>query len=109
MHHKPCGFLGNSEIAGNLIAADSILAVRNHPKSDEPLIQTNGAILKDGSDFDGKFALSMMGTAFPSPPFGAETHAFGTAIRTEYTTRPACGRHLSQAVLGVGVEDHRFL
>src|SRR2546425_9680982 len=50
MQNKPCGFLSDTKIACNLIAAHSILAVDEHPQGREPFIQGDGGIFKNSSE-----------------------------------------------------------
>src|SRR6266478_3054065 len=44
--HEPCGLLSDTESASHFIGTDSVLAVRNHPDSDEPFVQRKCGILK---------------------------------------------------------------
>src|SRR6185437_8516091 len=50
LQHKPCRLLCNPQSAVQFIAADSVLAVGQHPYSGHPLIQAKGGILEDGSN-----------------------------------------------------------
>src|ERR1700688_1702958 len=60
MKHDPCRLLSDFNVARNLVAADSVLAVSDHPSCDHPLIQRNRGIFHDGSNLDGELALGMM-------------------------------------------------
>ncbi len=52
LKHEPSGFLGQVKCACDFIARNAVLAVAQHPHSSEPLVESNGRILKYGSDFD---------------------------------------------------------
>ena len=54
MEHKPRGLLSDSERPVNLVGANPILAVHEHPESAKPLVERERAILKDSADFDGE-------------------------------------------------------
>src|SRR5947209_4200874 len=38
MQHEPRGFLSDAKSAANFIGTDTVLAIGNHPNSDEPLV-----------------------------------------------------------------------
>src|SRR5712664_131954 len=54
MENKPRGLLSNSQSPPDLIGTDSVLAVDQHPKSDEPLVQCDCGILEYRSYLDGE-------------------------------------------------------
>src|SRR5438067_1229290 len=81
MHHEPSGFLRNAEIASNLIRADPVFAVANHPHGHEPLVERERRILKDRVDLDGKllpalFTLPPLLRSKPVVVFMAASRAF---------------------------------
>src|SRR5439155_26047610 len=84
MQHEPSGFLGHSQIAGNFVATDSVLAVGEHPRSSEPLVQSNRRILKDGSDLDGELALCMMAAALPQATVWIELYLLRVARQADH-------------------------
>src|SRR5680860_1856389 len=49
MNHEPCSFLRNADAAMNLIRTNAVLAVDDHPDGNEPLIQAECGVFKDGS------------------------------------------------------------
>jgi hypothetical protein len=51
---EPCGLLRNSDGAGNLTRAYSILGIGDAPDRDKPLVQAKRGILKDGPNFGGE-------------------------------------------------------
>jgi hypothetical protein len=59
MQDKPSRLLGNSKIAVNLVGANAILAASQHPEGQEPLLQRDRRILKDGLNLDGKLATAV--------------------------------------------------
>src|SRR5260370_30582320 len=60
MQNKPCGLLRNPKITGNLVGANTIAAIDQHPQSREPLVQRNRGILEDRSNLDGKLATALL-------------------------------------------------
>jgi len=43
----------------HLVAGDAVLASANHPDSHHPLIEAQGGILENGSDFDAELLLGL--------------------------------------------------
>src|SRR5262249_223325 len=66
VHHEPSGFLSNPDGAVNLVRADTVLAVGDHPKSHKPLVEADGRILKDGPDLNGKLLRAFAVLALPA-------------------------------------------
>src|SRR5579872_3950156 len=90
MQHEPSRLLSNFHIACNLVTADAILAVSDHPHRHEPLVERNGGIFHDGADFDGELAFGVMFGASPSAPFLAKFHSLAAARRAnDFAIRPA--------------------
>lgn len=54
MVHEPRCSLRDLQGAGNLVGRNAIFAVGDQPHSAHPLVERNGAVLKDGSDLDGE-------------------------------------------------------
>ena len=52
MNHA--GLLGDVQSARHLCAADSVLAVNDHPESRHPLVHTERGILEDTPDLDAE-------------------------------------------------------
>jgi len=52
MEHEPTGLLSDVERPRQFVGADAVLAVRQHPQRGEPLVEPNGAILKDRPELD---------------------------------------------------------
>jgi hypothetical protein len=100
--HEPCGLLRNAKSAAQFVGADSVLAVRNHPDRNEPLIQTEGGILKDGSDFGAELFASMSGLAFPQAASPKEADFLAPASGAGDAIGPAPSHHEFQAVVGIG-------
>src|SRR5207249_5718842 len=45
--HEPAGFLCDTERPRQLVGADAVLAVGEHPQRGQPLVEPDGAILED--------------------------------------------------------------
>ena len=100
MQHEPRGFLRNAERATNFVTADSVLCVRDEPDAREPLIQAEGRVFKNSSDFNRELALWVSRTALPAKLI-LEKADFGPAASwTHNPARPlwATGNEIAQTV-----------
>jgi hypothetical protein len=61
-------------IERRVVGTDAILAVRNQPDSDKPLVEGERGILKDSPDLDGELFPSVLALAFPHPASREESH-----------------------------------
>src|SRR2546430_6367653 len=50
VQHEPAGFLRDAKRPRQLVGADAVLAIGEHPQRGEPLVQPDGAILKDRAE-----------------------------------------------------------
>ncbi len=107
--HEPCGLLSNIQSAGNLVAADPILAVSKHPRCRKPLVQTDRAVLVDRADLDGELALSMMAAALPYAALWIEAYLLRAASWAGHATRPATHSKVVNAVVGIREIQDCFL
>ena len=106
VHHKPCASLSNANGSGQFIAANPVLAVCQHPSSNQPLVDADGGILPDGSDLDGELFARMLALALPHAASQDEAHVFASAGWTLDAVRPAQIDHVIKAVVGVSeVQD----
>jgi len=60
LEHEPRGLLGDAKSACQFIGADAVLAVRQHPDSNHPLVHAESGILEDGSDLDRELLLASL-------------------------------------------------
>src|SRR5579864_7151625 len=60
MEHEPSGFLRNAKVSVNLVGANAVLAVDQHPQSYKPFAQRHSGILENGPDFDGKLMRTLL-------------------------------------------------
>src|SRR5262249_11826747 len=102
MQHEPCGLLSDSKSAAHFVRTNAILAVRNHPNSDKPLIERECRILKDSSYFDRELFLGVLGFAFPQTASGDESHLFASASGAFHAIGPAALDHEGEAILWLG-------
>src|SRR6266849_4121162 len=103
MEHEPCGFLSDAKSAANLVRANAVLAVRNHPNGHEPLVERQGRIFHDGSDLDGELPMVVDVLALPLPLILKEHGILASASGAGHNTiRPAQLDHELEAVIGVG-------
>jgi CheY-like chemotaxis protein len=110
MQHKPSRLLSDLHVSRNLVTADTVLAVGDHPHRHEPLIQSDCRILHDGSDLDGKLALGVVGTALPEPTIRIEFNLVRSARRTDdLAIGPAPEGEIVNAVIGIREVNDCFL
>ncbi len=110
MHHEPCGFLRDAKIAGNLVAADSVLASSEHPRCRKPFVQAQRRILIDAANLDRKLPMVMSTLALPFALSRQESYIGATAYWTRNDTiRPAFMGQILDAGIGVIKQDDRFL
>src|SRR4051794_38354419 len=84
----------------DFVAADSVLAVHDEPNSGEPLVQTDGGVLENGSSFQAEAGPVMFSVALPYAGIGKVGDMLGTAVRTTHrAVRPAKLHHELFAVL----------
>src|SRR6266852_3215078 len=109
LQHEPCRLLRNAHVTRNLVTADTVFAVRKHPRCREPLVQRDRRILVDRSDLDGELALGVMAATLPSTALCIEANLGGSATGTNYTVRPATDSNVVDAVVRIREVDDRFL
>ena len=109
VEHKPCCFLSDAQRPVNLKRTDSILAVRDEPYARKPLIETNRGLLEDSPDFDGELPFGMSAAALPAPLIRQETDLVTPTGRASNSVRPAPCDDVTEAVIGIGEIDDRFL
>ncbi len=59
MQHEPCRLLSYADVPRQLIATYAILAIRNEPDCDQPLIQLDCGFFKDSSYLDRKLLAAL--------------------------------------------------
>src|SRR5207248_2379234 len=87
VHHEPRGFLGDAKIAGDLVAADAVLAVDEHPHRGQPLRERDRAVLEDAADLDGELLPATL--ALPDAPGGHVGALLALTVRAFDTAWPA--------------------
>ena len=58
MQHEPRALLCDAESAGQLAGANAVLAVAEDPVSAHPLVESERAVFKDGSNFEAELFLA---------------------------------------------------
>jgi hypothetical protein len=102
MEHEPSGLLGDSDCPVNLIGANAVLGISNHPDGSEPLVKSNGAIFDDGSHLDRELPFGVLLLALPNSASGDEPNIYTSASRARYTIGPAEFDHEVKADIRVG-------
>src|SRR6266566_201001 len=101
MEHEPTGFLRDAERPRQLVGADTVLAVGEHPERGQPLVEPDGAILKDRAKLDRELPPTV--TALPDAAGLEEARVSRFARGTGRALRPAQRGQKGQA--GVGVRE----
>ena len=110
MKHEPSGFLSDAKSAAHFVRTDSILAVGNHPNSDEPLVKRECRIFKDSPDLDRELPFGMDALALPLALIYEEYGVLALAGRADHNAiRPAQLDHKLEAVVRVGEVDDGLL
>ena len=109
MQHEPCGLLGDAEIAGNLIRANAILAVCNHPYGNKPFVERDWRILENSSDFRAELPVMMDALTLPFVLIGKEHHILASTGGAFDAVGPANRDHVGEAISGFAEELNGFL
>src|ERR1700722_2056722 len=110
MQHEPCRFLSYADGAGDLVGTDTISAIGDHPDHNQPFLQRNRGILKDGSNLCRELAFCVGALALPLALVVKEYNVIPTTGRADYyTIWPAQQSHVGQSVVRIGVENYRIL
>jgi hypothetical protein len=81
MEHKPCRLLRNANGAVKFVRRYAVLAGFKHPNCREPLLQSNGGVLKDRSGLEGEAWLRVRCVALPKAILGEVANLFRVALR----------------------------
>src|SRR5713101_8184603 len=102
MQHEPCGFLRYVYVACDFIAANSILAVSEHPSCGQPFIKTDWTIFHDGSKLDAELPLRVHGHALPETASREKVNLFTPTRRANHNTiGPALFGQIRKAVVRI--------
>src|SRR5436305_445987 len=85
VHHMPCGFLRNTQVARDLIAANAVLTTDQQPHRSQPFVEAKGGILKNCSDLYRELFSGVLIPAFPHASRGNEADVISPARRTHHT------------------------
>ena len=108
LEHKPCRFLSNPNRTGKFVGTNAVLAIRQHPDGNHPLIQADSGILEDGLDLYRELPLALF--AEPNPASLKERMLQPTTARTlDLAVRPAQLYSVIEGPMRVGKVDDRLL
>src|SRR5205085_10638572 len=93
MEHEPCGFLSDAKSAANFVGTDAILAVRNHPHSDKPLVEWQSGILKNRADLHAELFASMLALTLPETASRKKANFLASASGAGDAIRPSALNH----------------
>jgi len=96
------GFLGDAKRSMNLIRANAVFAIGNHPDGDKPLVEPKRGVLKDRSNLDRKLALCVRALALPLALLRQKRNVLAATSRANDTIRPAANRDVLKAIVSVG-------
>ncbi len=109
VEHKPCGLLSDAKSTAYFVRTDSVLAVGNHPNSDEPFVEWERGILKDGSNLGAELFASVFPFALPHPASSDESHIVAATSGALDAVGPAPRNHELEAVVRVREVDNCLL
>ena len=101
MEHEPAGFLRDTKRPRQLVRADAVLAVGQHPERGEPLVEPDGAVLENRAELHRELSPTL--TALPDAAGLEKAGVARFARRTGRPFRPAQRGQKGQA--GVGVRE----
>src|SRR5438270_11182736 len=108
LQHEPCGLLCDSQSAMNFQAADSVLAVNQHPESSHPLVEGDWRIFHNRSNLDGELLFAVI--AEPDAASLNEGMFRSFAARASYfPVRPAQSNGIVERPLRIGEINNRLL
>src|SRR5882724_1032953 len=102
VEHEPCRLLSDAKRATHFIGTNAVLAIGNHPNSDEPLAQRQCRIFEDSSNLYAELFFGMPSLAFPHPASRDEAHIIPATGGALNAIGPAPRNHELEAVVGVG-------
>jgi hypothetical protein len=100
--YEPSRLLSDTERPVHLVAADSVLAIGDHPDCREPLPEIDWAILENRSYLGRELAARMLFFALPQTASRNEPHIGATACRAANAIGPAQLDHCAQRNILVG-------
>jgi hypothetical protein len=104
MEHEPCRLLSDPDGLGDLVAANAVLAIGEHPDHYQPFLQRDWGILEYGSDLCRKLAVLVGALALPLTLGREIGHVLAATDGTSHDAiRPALRCHVIDTVLRVGV------
>src|SRR5579863_10414400 len=108
LEHKPCRLLRDAKRAVNLHAGNTVLAVRQHPVSNHPLVESKRRVLKYRVDLERELLVAR--TAEPQLPRLDEVVLIGAATRAnDLAVRPAQLAGILKAAVRIGEVNDGFL
>lgn len=104
VNHEPSGLLRDADSAVDFVRTDAVLAVRHHPNCHEPLVQTEGRVLEDGSDLDAELTARVCALTLPLALIRQKGNVRASARRADDAVRPAAGNQVVKAVIRIREE-----
>src|ERR1039458_8509148 len=110
MRHKPCGFLGHSQIACQFARANPILAVHYQPQRRKPFVQTERGFLENSSGLEREGWLLVSRVTLPDTGLREESDFLSVATwAADLAIGPAEFYHQLAAVVEVLKVDDGLL
>ena len=102
LEHEPCSLLTHSDSAMEFLGTKPVLAIGKLPHGEQPLVQADCRVLKDGPDLDGELSLGMPSFALPKVPGRQETNLVRPAAWTNnLAVLPAPIREVAMQFFGL--------
>jgi len=109
MEHEPCGLLSDFDSAVNLPRANPVLAIRDHPHSSQPFVETEWRIFKDRPSLDGKLSAIMTIIALPTVVLFLKGYVLASTTRADDALTPTADYNVVAAIGGTGEVNDCFL
>lgn len=106
LEHEPRRPLSDFDVAGDFVTANTVLAIQEHPERDEPFVQREGAVFKDGPDFNGELLLAALTLPYAS---SLEIEMLlALAVRARRPIGPSHRSHKPNANVWISKESDRL-
>jgi hypothetical protein len=101
MVHEPRSLLRDAKRAGDLVTANAVFAVHDHPHSREPLVEAQGAILENGSNLDRELTALVCALTLPLPLLRQKCHVCAATGWADNAVGPSAGHKIVKAILRI--------
>src|SRR5271166_5902865 len=108
VQHEPCRLLTDAESLPQLVAADSVLAVADHPKRSHPLVKADGRIFHHRVDLDRELLFALI-TKPDAPSLDKRVLGLAATWTGDIATGPAQPYRILESTVRIREVNNRFL